>query len=52
VKNLVQQNLEQGEHSIQWDGTNDSGSEAPNGIYFYKFMVDKKQVASKQLVKE
>jgi predicted phosphodiesterase len=52
IKSLMQQNFEQGQHSIQWDGTNDSGSEAPNGIYFYKFTVNNKQVASKQVVKE
>jgi len=35
VCSLVDQDLKSGEHSISWDGKNDSGSHVSSGIYFY-----------------
>lgn len=51
VKDLLSQTMQQGPHSIQWDGTNSSGAAVPKGVYFYKFIVNNKQIASKQIIK-
>jgi cytochrome c peroxidase len=36
VKTLVNGNLDAGNHTITWDGKNESGSVVASGIYFYK----------------
>ncbi len=40
VKSLVRDNLVKGNHSIIWDGVNDSGKPVSSGIYFYKLSVN------------
>ncbi len=40
VKQLLHQNLDAGQHSIHWDGTNDLGSKLLSGNYFYHFQSD------------
>ncbi|MHA1830338.1 MAG: FlgD immunoglobulin-like domain containing protein, partial [Candidatus Helarchaeota archaeon] len=35
VRTLLNEIKEAGYHSVQWDGTNDSGLAVPSGIYFY-----------------
>jgi hypothetical protein len=42
VKNLVQQEMEKGEHQIVWNGKNEEGQTVSSGVYFYKLMVDGK----------
>ncbi len=36
VNTLVNSNLSQGEHTIQWNGTDARNNKVSNGIYFYK----------------
>ena len=36
VKTLVNERLLAGEHSVVWNGTNDSGKSVSSGVYFYK----------------
>ncbi len=36
VKNLLNDNLQSGLHSIVWNGTDNNGKTLENGIYFYK----------------
>jgi flagellar basal-body rod modification protein FlgD len=33
VRTITEENLEQGDHTINWDGTNDSGEQVPGGAY-------------------
>lgn len=36
VRRLVAGSLEAGDHSVTWDGRDDSGARVPSGVYFYK----------------
>ena len=36
VKQVVNEQLAPGEHSVNWDGTDEVGNEVPSGVYFYK----------------
>ncbi|MBU8871169.1 MAG: S8 family serine peptidase [Gemmatimonadales bacterium] len=38
VKTLVSGTRSEGEHSISWDGTDNSGSRVPSGMFFYRFV--------------
>ncbi|OGC02787.1 hypothetical protein A2V82_15175 [candidate division KSB1 bacterium RBG_16_48_16] len=40
VATLVDRELPAGEYKVQWDGHNQSGREANNGIYFYEMKAD------------
>jgi flagellar hook assembly protein FlgD len=40
VRTLISGNVAMGEHSVTWDGTDDSGVHAASGIYFYKLEAD------------
>ncbi|MCI0495854.1 cohesin domain-containing protein [candidate division KSB1 bacterium] len=35
VKILLDENLERGEHRVQWDGKGQNDTDAPSGVYFY-----------------
>ena len=52
IKIILSDNLEAGEHTVQWDGKNSANKDVNNGIYFYKlesngFSHIKKMVLSK-----
>lgn len=36
VRRLVAGSLDAGDHSVTWDGRDDSGARVPSGVYFYK----------------
>ncbi len=36
VKNLINERMDAGEHSVVWDGTNSAGLAVSSGVYFYK----------------
>ena len=40
VKTLVNDNLERGNHSIVWDGVDESSKSVSSGVYFYKLTVN------------
>jgi photosystem II stability/assembly factor-like uncharacterized protein len=48
VKTLVNESIPAGEHSIIWDGDNDSGNLVSSGIYLYKLSVNGKTEAVKK----
>ena len=41
VRNLADRVFPAGEHSIQWDGTDDAGSRVARGVYFVRSSVQK-----------
>ena len=41
VRNLADRVFPAGEHSIQWDGTDDAGSKVARGVYFVRSSVQK-----------
>ncbi|MCD4818463.1 MAG: T9SS type A sorting domain-containing protein, partial [Candidatus Cloacimonetes bacterium] len=49
VKTLVNDKLETGDHSIVWDGKDDSSKQVSSGIYFYK-MKSGKYTATKKMI--
>ncbi|MCD4817735.1 MAG: T9SS type A sorting domain-containing protein [Candidatus Cloacimonetes bacterium] len=49
VKTLVNEKLETGDHSIVWNGKNDSGKQVTSGIYFYK-LKSGKYTATKKMI--
>ena len=40
VRTLVNQKLQHGSHNATWDGTTDTGSQVPSGVYLYKLKSD------------
>ena len=38
VKILIDEIYPQGEHSVKWNGKNESGNKLPTGVYFYKII--------------
>jgi FlgD Ig-like domain len=37
VRTLVDRVISAGEHSVEWDSTNDNGGKVSSGVYFYRF---------------
>jgi len=50
VKNLTNELYSEGEHSIIWNGMDDSGKSVSTGIYFYKLNVNNKIIDSKKMI--
>ena len=50
VKQLVNDQLSEGEHSVVWDGKADNGKSVSSGIYFYKLIVTGKTEAVKKCI--
>ena len=48
VKTLTDTHYEKGNHSVIWDGEDDSGNNVVSGIYFYKLKVNGKSEAVKK----
>jgi hypothetical protein len=40
VRTLVSEEMSSGNHSVLWNGTNDSGNDVASGIYFYQVKVE------------
>ncbi len=38
IKTLVSESCGKGEHSISWDGTDNSGTRVPSGMFFYRYV--------------
>jgi hypothetical protein len=49
VKLLANEFFEKGENSLQWDGTDDSGSKLNKGLYFYVLRSKDKQMSKKMI---
>ena len=50
VKTLVNEQLAAGQHSITWNGENDSNKSVSSGIYFYKMKAGKYVVSKKMIL--
>ncbi|MBL7149555.1 MAG: T9SS type A sorting domain-containing protein [Candidatus Cloacimonetes bacterium] len=48
VKSLVKESFESGNHSVIWDGNDDTGKPVSSGVYFYKLNVNGKSEAVKK----
>ena len=47
IKTLVSESRSEGEHQVTWDGTNNSGSRVPSGMYFYRYVSGSESVSRK-----
>jgi len=50
IRTLRNEILEGGEHSVCWDGRNDSGAPVAAGIYFYRLEADQFQQTNKMIL--
>ena len=50
VKTLIDCNLEKGDHSIIWDGTDNAGNSVSSGIYLYKLKSKENQQTNRMLL--
>lgn len=50
IDEIVNRNLQAGQHSFVWDGRNQTGLDLPSGVYFYKLATASGQVAQRQMV--
>ncbi|MCD4797244.1 MAG: T9SS type A sorting domain-containing protein, partial [Candidatus Cloacimonetes bacterium] len=50
VKQLVNEQLPAGQHSVAWNGTDDSGKSVSSGIYFYKMRSDGRYTSTKKMI--
>ncbi len=50
IKVLVDEIKDEGMYSVKWNGTNDAGVKVEDGVYFYKYVVNGKQIATKQMI--
>jgi hypothetical protein len=47
VRSLIDQPLEAGPHTVEWNGQNSRGESVPSGVYFYKLRTGKQSVTKK-----
>ncbi len=47
VKTLVDRSLSPGEHEVVWDGRDEAGRRAPNGVYFYRLVSSGERLSRK-----
>ncbi|MBW7887808.1 MAG: T9SS type A sorting domain-containing protein [Bacteroidetes bacterium] len=47
VKMLANHTLKAGVHTIQWNGDNETGEKAANGVYLYKVETEKNSITQK-----
>ncbi|MFC2077115.1 S8 family serine peptidase [candidate division KSB1 bacterium] len=50
VKSLLNENLLPGAHRVEFNGTDDRGSELPSGVYFYRLWVNGKPGGTRRMV--
>ena len=50
IRTLVNENQLAGEHSVVWNGTDNSGETVGSGIYFYKLNIDNKPISTKKIM--
>ena len=50
IRTLICNNQSAGEHSVVWDGTDNSGNPVNSGIYFCKLNIDNKPVSTKKIM--
>jgi len=50
IKKLVRENQAAGTQNVTWDGTNENGTEASSGIYFYSALINGKSNSGKLIL--
>ena len=50
IRTLVDDMVQQGAHSVTWNGTNSSGQVVPSGIYFYVLNTGDARIAKKMVL--
>ena len=50
VRVLLDEMLQQGSHSVLWNGRNEAGSQVSSGVYFYRVSVDESEQYSKMIM--
>jgi len=50
IKNLINQEMNSGEYSVNWDGTDFSGKSVQSGVYFYQIRVNNKVFSEKMML--
>lgn len=50
VATLVDQTQNQGQHSVNWQGIDDSGASVSTGLYIYRLTLDNDQILSKKML--
>ena len=50
VKQLISERLIAGQHSVLWDGKDDSGNSVSSGVYFYKLDSAGKLISNKMIL--
>ena len=50
VKQLVSDKLSAGQHSVIWNGTDDSGKPVSSGVYFYKLKVGANYTHTRKMI--
>jgi len=50
VKQLISDQLPEGQHSVVWDGRDEKNQSVGSGIYFYKLMIGNEEIACKKML--
>ena len=50
VKTLTDREYVVGRHSVEWDGTDESGSKVASGVYFYRLTTDRASLSKKMVL--
>ena len=50
IRTLVKSEYEKGFYTLQWDGRDDSGQDAPSGVYFYQLTTEYFSVTKKMIL--
>lgn len=50
VKTLIDESLLPGQHSIEWDGTDNNGSRLASGVYLYRLKIGESSQAKKMML--
>ena len=50
VKQFLNESKDAGNHSVIWNGKNNSGSDVGGGIYFYRVKTDDKSISRKMIL--
>jgi hypothetical protein len=50
VKTLVDEQMEAGSHSVEWNGTDNTGSAAASGVYFYRIQAGDNYAVKKMMM--